>query len=225
MKSICIITARGGSKRIPEKNIKDFCGKPIIAYSIEAALNSKVFDKVIVSTDSEKIKEISIKYGAEVPFMRSEKNSDDHATSIDVLLEVLTSLDENYDSFCCLYPTAPFITQDILKDAKSKLEETSADSLVPVVEFSFPPQRCLSLSDNKVSFSHPEHIFTRSQDLETKYHDVGQFYFAKTKSFLKEKSLFMQNTTTIILDPMRVQDIDTIDDWKIAQFKFNYLKN
>lgn len=222
MSSICIITARGGSKRIPKKNIKEFCGKPIIAYSIEAAINSKVFDKVIVSTDSQEIKEVALSYGAEVPFMRSNENSNDHATTVDVLLEVLEKY-SNYDIFCCLYPTAPFLTGNVLKEAQEKLINTQAKSLVPVVEFSYPPQRCLSIKDDRIQFSHPEHINTRSQDLERKYHDVGQFYFGKVDSFLKDKSLFTDNTSTIILDPMHVQDIDTLDDWKIAEFKFNFV--
>jgi pseudaminic acid cytidylyltransferase len=224
MSSICIITARGGSKRIPKKNIKEFCGKPIIAYSIEAAINSKVFDKVIVSTDSQEIKEVALIYGAEVPFMRSSENSNDHATTVDVLSEVLEKY-SNYDIFCCLYPTAPFLTGNILKQAQEKLIKTQAKSLVPIVEFSYPPQRCLSIQDDKIKFSHPEHIRTRSQDLEKKYHDVGQFYLGKVESFFKEKSLFTNNTTTLILDPMHVQDIDTLEDWKIAEFKFNYLNN
>ncbi len=145
MSSIAIITARGGSKRIPRKNIKDFLGKPIIAYSIEAALGSGVFDEVMVSTDDEEIAEIAKKYGAKVPFFRSEATSNDFATTADVILEVLDyynkNLEKTFDHFICIYPTAPFVTADKLKDAYGQFKREDADSLVPVVRFSFPPQR------------------------------------------------------------------------------------
>ena len=145
-KAVAIITARGGSKRIPHKNIKEFCGKPILAYSIEAALASGVFDRVMVSTDDEEIAEVARKYGAEVPFMRSEKTANDYATTKDVLEEVLAEYEkrgEHFDTLCCIYPTAPFITPDRLAEAMHLLEEKKGDTLLPVVRFSFPPQRCV----------------------------------------------------------------------------------
>lgn len=223
MKPICIITARGGSKRILNKNTKDFCGKPIITYSIRAALDSNIFEKVIVSTDSEEIKKIALTEGAEVPFMRSVKNSDDHATTTDVLFEVLNQLDGAYEEFCCLYPTAPLLTKDILNEAYLQFKKLKANSLIPVVKFSYPPQRGLKLDHDKLIFNEPQHLMTRSQDLPTLYHDIGQFYFAKTKAFLSEKKLFMENTVSFEINPMSVQDIDTPEDWEIAEFKFKYL--
>lgn len=186
MKNIAIITARGGSKRIPKKNIRDFCGKPIIAYSIRAALDSGLFDEVMVSTDSEEIKAVAEQYGASVPFMRSEKNSNDYAVTADVLLEVLSEykkLGKEYDYMCCLYPTALFITSEKLKSAFQKMQETGADALTPVVKFSFPPQRAFVLREGYLEFQYPEYAQTRSQDLEPIYHDCGQFYFYRTEAF------------------------------------------
>ena len=146
MRRIAIITARGGSKRIPRKNIKEFCGKPILAYSIEAALASGLFDTVMVSTDDEEIAGIAKEYGAEVPFYRSEATSNDFATTNDVLLEVLAEYEkrgEQYDVACCIYPTAPFVTSEKLKDATKRLEDSDADTIIPVVAFSYPPQRAM----------------------------------------------------------------------------------
>ncbi len=223
MSSIAIITARGGSKRIPRKNIKEFLGKPIIAYSIEAALESGVFDEVMVSTDDEEIAEISKKYGAKVPFFRSEATSNDFATTADVLAEVIEKYKETglfFDTVCCIYPTAPFITADKLKAAIESFKNSDADALVPVVRFGFPPQRGFVISDGSLKFQYPEYAFARSQDLEPIYHDCGQFYIFKTEAFAKEKKLVMNKTIPFIISEMEVQDIDNETDWLIAEEKY-----
>ncbi len=223
MSVIAIITARGGSKRIPRKNIKEFCGKPIIAYSIEAALSSGIFDEVMVSTDDEEIAEIAQKFGAEVPFMRSAEKADDHTPTIDVIKEVLNdykNLGEEFDYACCIYPTAPFITAEKLKAAFETLENSGKDALVPVVKFSFPPQRCFVIEEESLKYKWPENEFARSQDLEPFYHDAGQFYMQKTKTLFEGRSLVPANTAPFIVDDMEVQDIDTFDDWNIAEIKY-----
>ena len=225
MKKIAIIPARGGSKRIPRKNIRDFLGKPIIAYSIETALRSGLFDMVLVSTDDAEIAKIAQDYGAVVPFMRSKKSADDFASLADVIEEVLLTLatnKQNFDVFCCILPTAPFLSATHLKQAYSVLEQ-GAETVCPVVKYSFPIQRALHIQKQKVSFIQPEYTFTRSQDLPPAYHDCGQFYWGRPESFLKTKSLFTQNTGTIILPETHVQDIDTIDDWNLAELKYTYL--
>lgn len=223
MKSLCIITARGGSKRIPKKNIKNFCGKPILAYSVEAALGSGLFEEVMVSTDSQEIAEIAEKYGAEVPFFRSEKNSDDYASTADVLYEVLMEYEKKgrtFDYFCCIYPTAPFITASKLRQAKYLLIEKNADSVLPVVKFSFPPQRGLEIQNEKVQVAYPEFFHSRSQDLKPIYHDCGQFYFLKTSIFMQSKKLITDNTIPIFFQETEVQDIDSEEDWEIAEIKY-----
>ena len=227
MSSVAIITARGGSKRIPHKNIKPFLGKPIIAYSIEAAKAAGCFDEVMVSTDDEEIAEIARRYGAVVPFMRSAENSDDFSTTRDVVREVLKQYKEvgrAFDYACCIYPTAPFITAERLKESMQLLEEKQADSVLPVVRFSFPPQRCVVLEDGRAVFKWPEHMLTRSQDLEPFYHDCGQYYCLNTKAFGEQEVLFMKNTYPVILDEMEVQDIDNETDWKLAELKFKLLR-
>ena len=226
MSSIAIITARGGSKRIPKKNIKDFCGKPVIAYSIEAALKSGLFDEVMVSTDSEEIAEIARRYGANVPFMRSEKTSNDWATTADVLKEVIEnySLQKlNFDMFCCLYPTAPFITAEKLKAAKALLDREKADSLMPVVRFSFPPQRGMIIKKGCLEYRYPEFKNARSQDLEPLYHDCGQFYFCRVDAFLKYNALVTPNTVPMEMAEEEVQDIDNLSDWELAELKYKLL--
>lgn len=223
MSVVAIITARGGSKRIPRKNIKEFCGKPIIAYSIEAALNSGIFDEVMVSTDDEEIARIAENYGAEVPFLRSAEKADDHAPTIEVIKEVLEEykkLGEEFDYACCIYPTAPFITSEKLKTAFETLKSSGKDALVPVVKFSFPPQRCFVIEDESLKYKWPENEFARSQDLEPFYHDAGQFYFQKTKTLIEGHSLVPASTAPFIVDDMEVQDIDTFDDWNIAEIKY-----
>ncbi len=226
MSAIAIITARGGSKRIPRKNIKDFLGKPIIAYSIEAALKSGVFDEVMVSTDDEEIADIAKKYGAKVPFLRSEATSNDYATTADVLMEVVENYRANgvtFDCFTCLYPTAPFITPEKLKSAFESFIKSDADSLVPVVRFSFPPQRGFICKDSFIKYQYPEYAFSRSQDLEPIYHDCGQFYICKTSAFEEKKSVVMEKTVPFIIPETEVQDIDTETDWILAEEKYKML--
>lgn len=222
-KRIAIITARGGSKRIPKKNIKTFIDKPIIAYSIQAALDSGIFDEVMVSTDDREIAEIAEQYGAKVPFFRSSENANDFATTADVILEVLDayrSEGREFEQVCCIYPTAPFITDKVLIEAMELLEKENADSVLPVVAFSFPPQRCVVIKDGKLEPKWPECMPMRSQDLEPYYHDCGQFYCLNTKAFLEQKKLVMEHTCPVIMDEMNVQDIDNETDWKLAELKY-----
>lgn len=226
MKQIAIITARGGSKRIPRKNVKPFLGKPIIEYSIEAALESGIFDEVMVSTDDEEIAEIAKKAGASVPFYRSEKTSNDYAVTADVLMEVLETyqkLGKEFESVCCIYPTAPFLTADTLKEAMRILQDTGADTVLPVVRFSFPPQRGLVMKGEFVEPKHPEYQLTRSQDLEPMYHDCGQFYCLRTASFMKEKRVIMTKTAPYLQSEDRVQDIDTLEDFAMAEWKYQMM--
>lgn len=225
--NLAIITARGGSKRIPKKNIKNFCGKPIIAYSIEAAIKSGIFDEIMVSTDSEEIAEISKQYGAHVPFLRSNKTSNDYATTSEVLLEVLDEyIKRGYccEYACCIYPTAPFVTGERIKQGMEIVVNENVDTVMPVVAFSFPPQRGVVVKDGILLPLYPEHMSKRSQDLTKVYHDCGQFYCFKVDSFFKHKSLVCPNTRPIFMDELEVQDIDNETDWKLAELKFKFLK-
>jgi len=227
MGSIAIIPARGGSKRIPRKNIKKFLGKPIIAYSIEAALESQLFDVVMVSTDDEEIAEISTKYGATVPFCRSREMSSDVAPTAPVLTEVLSEFEKRGKTFeyvCCLYPCAPFVTTKRIKESMDLLNNSDADSVMPVVKFSYPPQRCLVMREKKLVMLYPENLSVRSQDLESLYHDAGQFYCARSTSLLSQGKLLCENTIPIILSDTEVQDIDTLEDWAIAEIKYQILQ-
>lgn len=224
--NLAIITARGGSKRIPRKNIKLFLGKPIIQYSIEAAINSDCFDEVMVSTDDQEIADLAISLGAKLPFKRSEKTSNDFATTVDVIKEVIESYEqfgENFDTFCCIYPTAPFVTADKLISAFDILKLSGADSVLPVTAFSFPILRSLKIENEKVSFNWPEYMNTRSQDLVPAYHDCGQFYLMKTDKFKEKGKLFTDFTCPIIMPESEVQDIDTEEDWKVAEIKYSFL--
>lgn len=220
--SVAIITARGGSKRIPRKNIKEFCGKPIIEYSIEAALQSGMFEEIMVSTDDEEIAKIARAAGARVPFMRSGANAGDYAGTDDVLMEVLLAYrgqGREFDTFCCIYPTAPFVTAQKLRTAMGMLKE--ADSVMPVVAFSFPPQRCMVLNEaGELRMKWPEHARTRSQDLEPYYHDCGQFYCCKTAPFMEYKTTDLPHMVPMIMSELEVQDIDNQDDWEIAELKY-----
>lgn len=227
-KAIAIITARGGSKRIPQKNIKEFCGKPIIAYSIEAAINSGIFDEVMVSTDSMEIAKIAIKYGAKVPFMRSEANSSDYATTSDVLAEVIDEYRKRgreFDYMACLYPTAPFITPEKLKNAMEMLIEQDGLMAMPVVQFSYPPQRGYIMENDKLNMKYMENAEKRSQDFEKIYHDAGQFYLVQMKGYWDNNGRIYRGITPIIVDEMEVQDIDNETDWKIAEIKYNFMIN
>lgn len=226
-KAIAIITARGGSKRIPKKNIKEFCGKPIIAYSIRAALNSGIFDEVMVSTDSEEIAEIARAYGAKVPFMRSAKTSDDFATTADVLMEVLERYQEmgrTFDVMSCIYPTAPFVTPQKLQSAYDTLTKEQAVMAMPVVAFSYPPQRSYVLNGNMLEMKWKENYNKRSQDLEKMYHDAGQFYMYQVETFIRLKGQMTESIVPVIVDEMEVQDIDNESDWKLAELKYQMIK-
>lgn len=228
MSSIAIITARGGSKRIPKKNIRDFCGKPIIAYSIEAALSSGIFDEVMVSTDSEEIADIARQYGASVPFLRSEATSNDFATTSDVLQEVLENYEKqgrSFEFFACIYPTAPFLTSVKIEEAFRILNESGADSLKAVVRYAFPPQRALVIREGRLTYQYPEFAKARSQDLEPVYHDCGQLYFCRTDAFRVFHSLTTSNTVPYIMPEEEVQDIDNESDWIIAEAKFRVMQN
>lgn len=227
MRKIAIITARGGSKRIPRKNIKEFCGKPILAYSIEAAVQSGLFDEVMVSTDDEEIAEIGRQYGAKVPFFRSEKTSGDFATTNDVLLEVIEEYEkrgEHFDAACCIYPTAPFVTAEKLTEAMEMLLASDADTLIPVVAFSYPPQRAMIVQEGRLVFKYPEYMDSRSQDLEKHYHDVGQFYCFKVEPYKVNKKLMLGNILPFEISELEVQDIDNQTDWEIAEMKYKLMQ-
>jgi len=225
---IAIITARGGSKRIPKKNIKLFLGKPIIAFVIEAAFSSKLFSDVFVSTDDHEIAEISKKYGASVPFMRSEKSSDDHATTYDVCEEFLNRYKKMYGeiaSACIIYPTAVFINNQILNESYKVFETGNFDALFPVVRHSGPIQRALRIENKKVAMILPENLNKRSQDFESTYYDAGQFYWVNTKSVLEKGKIMTENSGAFEISEMEAQDIDNLIDWELAEFKFSYLKS
>jgi N-acylneuraminate cytidylyltransferase len=222
MSAIAIIPARGGSKRIPRKNIKPFCGKPIIAYSIETAIKSNCFDEVMVSTDDDEIAIISQSYGASVPFKRSEKTSNDYAGILEVIEEVINkyiSSGKTFDAICCLLPTAPLISKEDLIEAQKILLQNNFDSVFPVVSFSYPILRALQIDGNKISMIWPENDNKRSQDLPPAYHDAGQFYWMNNQCFKKQK-IFTDNSGFIILPEIRVQDIDSQDDWDICELKY-----
>lgn len=220
MKRLAIIPARGGSKRIPRKNIKMFLGRPIIAYSIEAALKSGLFDKVVVSTDDEEIAKIATQFGAAVPTLRSAKNSDDHATVIDVMIEVVEyykSLSINFDEIACLFATAPFVHPHLIKNVHDLLD-AETDSAFTIQNFGFPIFRALKKDEKgNVSMFWPEHLNTRSQDLPSAYHDAGQLYWIKTKVLLDEKKMYTTKSKGFEIDRLNAIDIDTEDDWKIAE--------
>ena len=227
MSNICIIPARGGSKRILRKNIKYFLGKPIIAYTIQAALDSKLFDEVMVSTDDLEISKIAKEYGASVPFMRSEKNSDDFATTYDVVKEVIENyqkINREFGRLCCIYSCAPFVSGNILKLALSQLIKKKYDTVFPVIAFSFPIQRALKESNGKVSMIEEKYLITRSQDLEHRYHDAGQFYWCNTQKLIESKKFLSANTGGIIISELNAQDIDTEIDWKLAELKYQISK-
>ena len=228
MKKIAIIPARGGSKRIPRKNINYFLGKPIIAYSIETAINSGLFDEVMVSTDDLEIAAIAKKYGASVPFMRSDNTTNDFASTFDVIYEVLQEyelLNKKFDFSCCIYPCAPFITKEKLVDSFQILQQNNFDSVFPIMPFGFPIQRALKQKGNKVSFFYPEFSLSRSQDLEKSFHDAGQFYWLNTAICLDKKEILTNNSGSIILSELEGQDIDNEVDWKLAELKYEILQS
>lgn len=226
MENIAIITARGGSKRIPRKNIKPFLGKPILEYSIEAALKTELFDEVMVSTDDEEIAQAALKAGAKVPFLRSAGTANDFATTAEVIGEVLDKYARRGITFChacCIYPTAPFVTPEALKEAMHLLEQEQVDSVIPVVKFSFPPQRCVVIRNGRLVPKWPENMRKRSQDLEPLYHDCGQCYCLNVESFRRQRAVWMENVVPFVQEERMVQDIDTLEDWEIAEIKYRII--
>tara|TARA_B100001093_G_scaffold78881_1_gene70133 strand:- start:9614 stop:10321 length:708 start_codon:yes stop_codon:yes gene_type:complete len=227
--SIAIIPARGGSKRIPRKNIKDFHGKPIIAYPIEAAVRSKCFSEVMVSTDDQEIADIAKSYGALVPFMRSGKNASDHAMTVPVLLEVLEEyerLGKIFSYGCCLYPTAVFASSElIIKGQQALFANNQIQSCFPIVRFGYPVQRGLRINGDQVEMVWPENLNARSQDLEPMFHDTGQFYWFRKDDLFKEQRLFMQNSIGIEIPDTEVQDLDTFVDWELAEVKYSRISS
>jgi pseudaminic acid cytidylyltransferase len=223
--NVAIIPARGGSKRIPNKNIKDFAGKPIICYSIEAAHKSGIFDRIIVSTDSEIIAEVAIKAGAEVPFFRPADLSDDHTPTAPVLLHSINWLNANgqhVDFFCCIYPTAPFIRFQNIKEGLSLLIKNKASSVFSITTFDFCIFRGIKFNqEGHLEFIWPENELKRSQELPEAYHDAGQFYWIKSDSFLKTGKLFDPNAIPFIIPRYLVQDIDTPEDWIRAELLYS----
>lgn len=224
MKKLALIPARGGSKRIPRKNIRTFLGKPIIAYSIEAALEAEIFDEVMVSTEDEQIAQVAAQYGAKVPFLRSAKTADDFATTVEVIEEVLLnyqSIGLTFDVACCIYATAPFVTTNLLQTGYQKLVKQQFDTVFSVLPFSFPIQRALKKDENdQVALFAPQYLNSRSQDLEKAYHDAGQFYWFRTKALLENRKLWTDNTGCIVLSELQAHDIDSEEDWKIAELKY-----
>ncbi len=225
---VAIIPARGGSKRIPRKNIKAFHGKPMIAYSIEAAIASGCFDKVIISTDDAEIAAVAEAYGAHVPFLRPADISDDYATTMDVMAHAIHWCQGegwDIDAVCCLYATAPFVLPKDLQQGYALLQGEGVQFAFSATSFPFPIQRAIKLdSDGSVSMFSPENEQVRSQDLEEAYHDAGQFYWGKTRAFLEKYSIFSPHSKAVLLPRNRVQDIDTPEDWELAESLFSVLK-
>jgi len=227
--NICVIPARGGSKRIPRKNIKLFNNKPIIAYSIEAALNSNCFSRVIVSTDDNEIAKVAKKYGAQVPFVRPKELSNDYITTIPVIKHAIEWMQKEnilFDNVCCLYATAPFISPQIISKSYQQLKESKSDYCFSVTTFPFPIQRSLKLiKDKKVEMLNPEYLNTRSQDLEEAYHDAGQFYWGNAKAFKNEIPIFSEVASAFVLPRYLVQDIDSEEDWVRAEAMYKVLQH
>lgn len=226
-RALAIIPARGGSKRIPRKNIKPFCGKPILAYSVEAALSSNCFSEVMVSTDDKEIADIATALGAKVPFLRSPANSNDFAGTVEVLIEVLNRYQgegKKFDFVCCIYPTAPFVSAAKLRLGMEILVEKKVDSVLPVMRFGYPIQRSLRIHDGRAEMFWPENYGARSQDLEPAYHDCGQFYCLSVKALYEQKKLFAKNTLPLVIPETEAQDIDNEDDWKMAEIKYSLMQ-
>ena len=222
--NIALIPARGGSKRIPRKNIKIFGGKPMIAWSIEAALQSACFDQVVVSTDDDEIAEVARQYGAQVPFMRPASLSDDHTGTTAVVAHAINwfaAQGQSPELVCCVYATAPFVTADDLQRAQKTLMDTGSDYVFSVTSYAFPIQRAIRINERqRVEMFSPEHFNTRSQDLEEAYHDAGQFYWGRAPAWLDNKRIFSPVSVPHLLLRHQVQDIDTPEDWKRAEYLF-----
>lgn len=225
---LAVIPARGGSKRIPHKNIKLFCGKPIIAWSIEAAHLSGCFDYIIVSTDDAEIANIARAHGAEVPFIRPPELSDDYTGTTPVIAHAINWMTRNsapIDFACCIYATAPFIQAEDLQLGFDLLEQSGADYAFSVCSYPFPIQRAFRITaDQRVEMFNPEHFNTRSQDLEKAWHDAGQFYWGQSNAWLAGRPLFSHAAVPVLLPRHRVQDIDTAEDWERAEWLFKALQ-
>lgn len=227
--NIAIIPARGGSKRIPRKNIREFCGKPLITYSIEAAKASGLFDHVIVSTDDEEIREIANAWGAETPFVRPAELANDHATTVPVIKQAVEWVQQhmgNVDNVCCIYATAPFIQASALREAHELLVRNAVSGYVfTATTFPFPIQRAFKVKpDGLVEMFEPQNYMTRSQDLEEAYQDAGQFYWGSAEAYLSEKIFFSTDSMAYVLPRYLVQDIDTPEDWRRAELMYEVLK-
>jgi pseudaminic acid cytidylyltransferase len=226
---VSVITARGGSKRIPKKNIRLFAGKPIIAYSIEASIQSGVFDRVIVSTDSEEIADVAREYGAEVPFMRPAHLADDFTHTAPVLKHAATWLiehGENLKHMCCVYPTAPFVTSAVIKEGFDILTKNNVSSVFTVTTFSYPIFRSLKINNNGyLEMIWPEYSQSRSNDLPEAYHDAGQLYWLNVEQFLKTEELVATDAMPLVLPRYSVQDIDNEEDWATAEKMYLFLKS
>ena len=225
--NLAVIPARGGSKRIPRKNIKPFLGRPMIAWSIGAAIETGCFDRLIVSTDDEEIAEIARQSGAEVPFLRPAELADDYATTSDVIRHAISWLAQNDrmpERVCCIYATAPFLRAGDITRGFDLLEESGADFVFSATSYAFPIQRAIRLTpEGRVEMLMPEQFSTRSQDLDEVYHDAGQFYWGRSEAWLSGKPIFSPLATALILPRYRVQDIDTPDDWLRAELMFKAL--
>lgn len=226
--NLCVIPARGGSKRIPRKNIRDFCGKPMIAWSIEAAIKSGLFEHIVVSTDDDEIAAVATSLGAEVPFRRPVELADDHTATRPVVNHAIRDTEQRFVRpvhVCCIYPTAPFIQISDLQRGLDQLINSGADFAFTVTHFAYPIQRALKLTESgRVAMFQPEHRKTRSQDLERAYHDAGQFYWGLTEAFLDDRDTFSSLASPIVLPNWRVVDIDNEEDWDRAVILFRALK-
>lgn len=226
---VAIIPARGGSKRIPRKNLRPFAGKPIIGYSIDAAKASGLFDRIIVSTDDAEIASVAESFGAECPFIRPAELSNDFAGTGAVVkhcLQWLVEQGQPADYACCIYATAPFVLADDLREGFRLLAESGKDYAFSVTSFSFPIQRAIRINrDGLVEAIWPENIAVRSQDLEEAYHDAGQFYWGRAEAFLNDVTIFSPASVPVILPRCRVQDIDTLEDWRRAELMFAAIKS
>ena len=227
--NVAVIPARGGSKRIPRKNIKLFCGKPIIAYSIELAKASKLFDKVFVSTDDTKIAEIAKDFGAEVPFIRPAELADDYTGTDAVFihaLSFLTKSKQKYSFACCIYPSVPLLKVSLLSEGLDRLRVNNATSCFPVLEFCSPIYRALEINEKgRLGMIIPKYKSIRTQDLQSAYHDAGQFYWVNIEKYLKVKSILCNNSVPIVLPKYEVVDIDSDEDWKFAESLYSMNKN
>lgn len=229
MSKLCIIPARGGSKRIPRKNIKLFFQKEMISYSIEEAKKSNLFDNIIVSTDDQEIADIAIKYGAQVPFIRPNHLSDDITGTIEVIQHGILTAEKIYNTqfqkICCLYATAPFIQEKYLVQSFVRLEKEKSDFSIPVTSFPFPIQRAVTIRNNLIVPFSQECMKARSQDLEEAYHDVGQFYFGTRHAWMHYNNIWDAKISPVILPRYLVQDIDTLEDWKQAEMLYQSLNH